>query len=155
MWIENLLSWTSKIDQNKLGTRLSIRHWKCPAIYLLQHDLGIGYELPRGNISRGCLYKSFPKHDSSSSMVLQPNVGPSFLNPPPPNISVLCRPSSVLAFQHSFSIPVHCIYPSSSASPFCVPFESFLGYPPPPPFAGLMAVCIRKDLRPASWYRFS
>ena len=75
------------------------------------------------------------EHIFSSRMALQPNLGLGLLNPPTPNISSLCRrPSPVLVFQHPLSIPVHSIYPSSSghsnwSSPFCVSFQSFLGYP--------------------------
>ena len=72
--------------------------------------------------------------DSSSPMALQPNFGLGLFNPPPPNISVIYRPSPILAFQHPLSIPFHCIYPSSSGSsnrfsPIYVSFQSFLGYP--------------------------
>ena len=62
---------------------------------------------------------------SSSPVTLQPKLGLGLFNLPSSNISVLCRPSPILAFQHPLSIPVNCVYPSSSgtckySSPFYV-----------------------------------
>ena len=67
-------------------------------------------------------------------MALQPNLDLGRFNPPPPNISILCRPSPVLAFQHTLSNPVNCFYPSSSGPsnwsfPFYISFQCFLRRP--------------------------
>jgi len=40
-------------------------------------------------------------------MALQPNLDLGLFNPPPPGISILCRPSSVPAFQYPLNVPVH------------------------------------------------
>jgi hypothetical protein len=41
---------------------------------------------------------SWQKRHSFSPMAQQPNLGLGHFNPPPPSISILCQPSSVLAF---------------------------------------------------------
>lgn len=50
----------------------------------------------------------------SSSVALQPNLGLGLLNPPSPNITILCRPYPVLALQHPLINSAHCIIPPSS-----------------------------------------
>ena len=68
----------------------------------------------------------------SCTVALHSNLGLGLFNLAPTSISILCRPSPILAFQHTLSILASCIYPSSCGPstglvPSVYPFSSFFG----------------------------
>ena len=71
-------------------------------------------------------------HCMSCTVALHSNLGLGLFNLAPTSISILCRPSPIVAFQHTLSILASCIYPSSCGPstglvPSVYPFSSFFG----------------------------